>query len=123
MEEEKGMISSCHAVVFQNRDIPEIWGLRFSVGGKISKEVEWDSIPYDIFLQLGGTPPSPIIRLVEGGYIGRALSHIQRRKLPEGYCPHCLKELGIYYLPIVGTDKKIRCSNCLQVFKPSPFKV
>ena len=123
VETENNIISSCHELVFQGHETPELWGLRnFCNGGLVDKS-EWQPITYDVFLQLGGNPPNPIIKLVDKGYIGRRLSRPQLKKVPEGYCKQCLTDYNLYYHPLIGTDNQLRCNNCLKPFNPIPFEV
>lgn len=116
VEVEGGKITSAHGIVADNP--PEFWGLRHQCGGNILEPKEWQPIPYDVFVSLGANMNNTIIRLVEGGYIGRRLSWVQQGKIPEGYCRHCLEKDNLYDRPIVGTDKKLYCNRCLRPFDP-----
>jgi len=114
-EVENGAITSAHGYTFEPE--MEFWGLRNLCGGKLLEPETWLPIPYDVFVSLGGDMNNRPIRLVEGGYIGRALSYPQIKKLPAGYCQHCLED-NLYCRPIVGTDKRLYCNRCLKPFKP-----
>ena len=123
IEEEKGVISYANLLEVDKDDLNEI-GMRFMCGGSIIKPETWQPIPYDVFVSLGGSTNNTVIRLVEGGYIGRRLSWIAQKKLiPEGYCKHCADEDNLWDMPIIGTDKKLYCNRCLKPFEPIPFKI
>lgn len=123
VEVEKGVISFASLLEVNGEELDEV-GMRMMCGGTLIDPAKWQPIPYDVFNSLGGTMNNAIIRLVEGGYIGRQLSWVQREKLiPEGYCKHCVKELNLWCLPIVGTDKRLYCNRCLKPFEPIPFKL
>lgn len=123
VEVDKGIISFASLLEVENGELNEL-GMRIMCGGTLVNSANWQPIPYDVFVSLGGTMNNQIIRLVEQGYIGRRLSWVQRQKLiPEGYCKHCVKELNLWCEPIVGTDKKLYCNRCLKPFEPIPFKV
>ncbi len=123
VEEEKGIISYANLLEIDGDTLNEI-GMRFMCGSNLLKPDTWQPIPYDVFVSFGGNMNNAIIRLVEGGYIGRRLSRVAQKKLiPEGYCKHCAEEFNLWDTPIVGTDKKLYCNSCLKPFEPIPFKL
>ena len=120
METEKGIITFGNLIDIERLD--EV-GLRHWCGGELTNPTEWQPIPYDVFVSLGGTMNNTIIRLVDKGYIGRKLSWVQEKKLiPDGYCKSCAEEDNLWDKPIIGTDKRLYCNRCLKPFEPVEFK-
>jgi hypothetical protein len=123
VEEEKGIVSYASLLEIDRDSVNPI-GLRGMCGGGIVSSQDWQPITYDVFVSLGGSMNNTVIRLVEGGYIGRRLSWVAHKKLiPEGYCKHCAEEDNLWDAPIIGTDKKLYCNRCLRPFEPIPFKL
>ncbi len=123
VEEEKGIVSYASLLEIDGDNTNEV-GMKMMCGGSVTNLKNWQPIPYDVFVSLGGNTNNTVIRLVEGGYIGRRLSWVAHKKLiPEGYCKHCAKELNLWDTPIIGTDKKLYCNRCLKPFEPIPFKL